>query len=123
MSIAIAVALGGAAGALLRWAVAAPLNTDSFPWGTLLVNVLGSLIIGALLVFFADRVGSEALRAGLVVGLLGGFTTFSAFSLETVQLIERGQITSALSYAIGSLIICVLAAYAGIRLTKILLAV
>ncbi|NNC54438.1 MAG: CrcB family protein, partial [Pseudomonadales bacterium] len=88
----MAIAAGGALGALMRWLLAAPLNSTGLPLGTLLVNLLGSFLIGALLVVFADKGGSEALRAGVVVGLLGGFTTFSAFSLETVQLLERGQV-------------------------------
>lgn len=121
MTIALAVATGGALGALLRWLIAAPLNSSGLPWGTLAVNIAGSFLIGAALVVFADKGGSDALRAGIVVGGLGGFTTFSAFSFETVQLLERGQVKTALLYAVGSMIICVCAAFAGIKLTKMAL--
>lgn len=88
------VALAGALGAMLRYligeAVAGVLGRD-FPFGTLTVNVLGSLLIGALFVVFWERAaGGELLRLALVVGLLGSLTTFSAFSLDTWMLVEHG---------------------------------
>ena len=113
----LAVAFGGAGGAVLRWLLSTRLNT-SLPWGTLLVNVLGSFAIGYLFVVLDGRGIGDPHRAGIIVGLLGGFTTFSAFSLETMQLIELGAIKTALLYVAGSLIICLIAAFAGILLAR-----
>ena len=113
------VALGGAAGSVARYSVgvwAARLFGASLPWGTLIVNVLGGLAMGAL----AARLGpaQETLRLALGVGVLGGFTTFSAFSLETVRLIEQGPATAAL-YVAASLILSVGACWAGLTLGRI----
>jgi CrcB protein len=107
------VATGGAAGAVLRYqagrAVSAIAGAENaFPWATLSVNLLGSLLMGALLGWLARTgVGSqsaETMRLLLGVGLLGGFTTFSAFSAELVTLLHRGQAGLALGYAAASLI-------------------
>ena len=109
------VAIGGAVGAVLRYqtgrAMTAWLGAPAmsvFPWATLAVNALGSLLMGALAGWLVrhGQAGSEQLRLLLGVGLLGGFTTFSAFSLEMVLLIERGQFVIAglyafLSFALG----------------------
>jgi CrcB protein len=107
------VATGGAAGAVLRYqagrAVSAIAGAENaFPWATLSVNLLGSLLMGALLGWLA-RTGAgsqsaETMRLLLGVGLLGGFTTFSAFSAELVTLLHRGQAGLALGYAAASLI-------------------
>ncbi|MEM7082684.1 MAG: fluoride efflux transporter CrcB [Pseudomonadota bacterium] len=117
VTVWMAVAAGGAVGAVSRWFIALRLN-DSLPFGTLLVNVVGSFAIGLLFVWLGDKEASELWRAGLITGLLGGFTTFSAFSLETLQLIERGALKTALLYAAGSLIICVIASLAGVVLAR-----
>jgi CrcB protein len=113
------VALGGAAGSVARYGVgvwAARLSGLAFPWGTLIVNVLGGLAMGVL----AARVGptQESLRLALGVGVLGGFTTFSAFSLETVRLIEQGPALATL-YVAASLILSVGACWAGLTLGRI----
>lgn len=97
------VAAGGAGGAVLRFVLGRavspmPVLAGGFPWPTFLANVLGSLAMG-LLVGWLARHGSESLRLLLGVGLLGGFTTFSAFSLECIQLIERGAPGLAALYA------------------------
>lgn len=113
----LAVALGGGGGAVLRWVVSTRLNS-ALPYGTLLVNVIGSFAIGVLFVVLAHRGVDDPHRAGLIVGLLGGFTTFSAFSLETMTLIEQGAVKTALLYAVFSLIICVVAAFAGLALAR-----
>lgn len=89
---ALAVAVGGATGSLLRWRVSAWLNPLSLPLaaGTLAVNLLGGLLIGASLVWF-EKSPNETLRLLLVTGLLGGLTTFSAFSAESLGLLLRGE--------------------------------
>lgn len=89
---ALAVALGGATGSVLRWRVGLWLNPLGGPLalGTLAVNVLGGLLIGLSLAWF-ERHPDEGLRLGLVTGLLGGLTTFSAFSAESLQLLLRGE--------------------------------
>ncbi len=93
----LAVGIGGAIGAVLRWAVGLWLagTWSAFPIGTLLVNCVGGLAIGFALVAF-DRVPAEALRLLLVTGFLGGLTTFSAFSAESLVLVQRGQLALAL---------------------------
>lgn len=89
---ALAVAVGGALGSLARWRVGLWLNVTAslLPWGTLLVNCVGGLFIGIALVALA-RPGAELARLLLVVGFLGGFTTFSAFSAESLSLLLRGH--------------------------------
>ena len=96
---AFAVALGGAIGAVLRWAVGLWLagTWSGFPLGTLVVNCVGGLAIGIALVAF-DRVPAEAMRLLLVTGFLGGLTTFSAFSAESLVLLQRGQLALALAH-------------------------
>lgn len=93
MPAALAVALGGAAGSLARFYLVVALRRvdQLFPWGTLLVNVLGSFLIGALWAWFLARPDTpEWLRVGLMTGVLGGYTTLSSVSLETVLLLESG---------------------------------
>ncbi len=93
-----------------------------FPWGTLLVNVTGSFLIGALAGAFALKWDvSQATRAFLIVGICGGYTTFSAFSLDFVTLMNRGQAFYALAYAIGSSALSIVALYAALRLMRIVL--
>jgi CrcB protein len=106
-----AVALGAAAGALLRWGAGLALNGlwGGFPLGTLLVNALGGLLIGLSMVWFA-RAPDELLRLLLVTGLLGGFTTFSSFSAESLGLLQRGDLGLALlhsaAHLLGALACC-----------------
>ena len=103
------VALGGGAGALLRFHLGRLVMTLAgpaavFPWGTFLINVTGSLAMGLLAGWLARTNGGEATRLLLAVGVLGGFTTFSSFSLETALLIERGSVGLAATYAVGSVV-------------------
>ena len=113
-----AIALGGATGTLLRYAVGLLLApaTLRFPLATLLINVSGSFLIG----WFAEYPGlvNPTVRVALIVGLCGGFTTFSAFSLETVRLIERGEVARAAFYAGASVILCVAATALGIAAVR-----
>ncbi len=105
----IQVAAGGALGASARYAV----NTafaraigPGFPWATLAVNVAGSFLMGVLVIWLARR-GEQHLAPLLMTGVLGGFTTFSAYSLDVVTLWERGQAGAAAAYALGSVVLSV----------------
>jgi CrcB protein len=118
MTQALAIAAGGALGALLRYwtstAVHARLGTG-FPYGTLTVNVLGSLLIGFLSVWLMDRmIAGPALRAFLLIGVLGAYTTFSTFSLETLNLLEAGHLGKAALNIVASVLVCVAAASLGV---------
>lgn len=122
LPLLLSVSLGGVAGTLLRFATA---NWVSAHWprhfylGTLAVNIVGCLLIGFLYGLFLQRpeVPLE-LRAGLIVGFLGGLTTFSSFSLDTLRLLESGQVPLALGYAAISVLGGLLATWAGLTLTK-----
>ena len=114
----LAIAGGGAVGALLRFWVStwvyARLGRD-FPWGTLVVNVAGSLLMGLLYILLIERLSFPPVwRAALLVGLLGAFTTFSTFSLETLNLIEDGALFKALMNVLLSVVMCLLGAWLGI---------
>jgi len=126
VNLVIAIALGGAVGAVARHYVGAQmlrLLGDGFPWGTLTVNVVGSFAMGALVEIMALRwnVGPE-LRAFMTVGILGAFTTFSTFSLDFAVLTERGALGLAAVYAVTSVVLSVLALFAGLWLFRTLLA-
>lgn len=118
----IAIAAGGAIGALLRYWVSSGVHIvagRSFPYGTLTVNVLGSLLIGLLYVIFNERFELAApWRALLMVGVLGAFTTFSTFSLETLELLEQGEVVKALLNVFLNVGLCVLAAWIGVIITR-----
>lgn len=106
MNAAVAVATGGAAGSLARFYIVVALKQidQQFPWGTLLVNVAGSFLIGAVWAWFLDRPDTpEWVRVGLMTGVLGGFTTLSSISLETVLLFESGAYAPALANAAANL--------------------
>jgi fluoride exporter len=121
------VAIGGALGALLRYQLGrtmtgwlGPAAMSQFPWATLAVNALGSLLMGFLAGWLAIRGQGqgEQLRLLVGVGLLGGFTTFSAFSLEMVLLIERGQLLLAALYAFLSMALGITGLMAGLTLMR-----
>ncbi len=126
MNEALAVALGGATGAVARWLVSARVGQwlgHGFPWATLAVNVVGSFAIGIAAVVCIERLGlGSVARAGIVVGLLGGFTTFSTFALETFQLGAGGFAWRAAANAVVSVVACVVAAAGGMQLARALAA-
>lgn len=117
MSVWIAVALGGALGAVARFAVSGvwlPVQPGQFPTATLIVNVLGSLLMGIGYYWLVQKgAWPDSVRLLLMTGFLGAFTTFAAFSIELVTLATRGQIALALWYAAASLVTCVAAAGVG----------
>lgn len=122
MNQVLAIAAGGAVGAVLRYWVSSATHSvtgHGFPYGTLLVNVAGSLAMGFLYIWLMDRVlAGGTLRAFLLVGLLGAFTTFSTFSIETLNLVESGQLVRAASNALLSVTLCLAAAALGVGLAR-----
>jgi len=110
------VALGGALGASARYltgVAAMRLIGPGFPWATLVVNILGSFLMGVLIVVLAHK-GETRLAPFLMIGVLGGFTTFSAFSLDALTLFERGQVWVAAAYVIVSVVFSLGAIVAGL---------
>ena len=125
MKLLLLASAGGALGAGARYLAYTEVTRiwgAAFPWGTLVINVSGSLLIGMLmailLIKLPDAIG---LRIFLVTGVLGGFTTFSAFSMEFVALMERSEITYALLYAAGSVVLSIAACWLGLSVTRAVL--
>jgi fluoride exporter len=120
----LAVAVGGSLGSVARYLVAigfGKLLGPKFPWGTLVINVTGSLLIGLFIGLFAVRWSlPQAVRIFLVVGICGGYTTFSTFSLDSFYLIERGEVAAAAAYMISSVVLSVGAVIAGIQIVRML---
>lgn len=118
----LAIALGGALGAVLRYAVSTGIYQwwgRDFPYGTLVVNVLGSLVMGVLFILLVERLAATSvLRAFWLVGLLGAFTTFSTFSVETLNLMEGGEIGKAAANVVLSVTLCIGAAGIGMALGR-----
>ena len=116
----LAIALGGACGSVSRFLVAREMGHrlgDFLPYGTLAVNVLGSLALGWLATVFPDRPEiNSALRLGIAVGLLGAFTTFSTFSLESVQLLLNGAVWRAMLNIAVNTVVCLGMCYLGMQL-------
>jgi len=114
----IMIAAGGAVGSLMRFLLSTGVHRITgrdFPYGTVSVNVLGSLLMGVLYIVLIERasVGAEW-RALLLVGFLGAFTTFSTFSIETLNLLENGELIKAGTNVFLSVFLCVLAAWSGV---------
>ncbi len=122
MNNLLAIAAAGAIGAVLRYLVASGVYEifgRGFPYGTLIVNLIGSFLVGYLFVWFLDRsVASEAWRLAVLVGLLGSFTTFSSFSLETFNLVMTGYYGRAVANIIFSVSLCLLGTWIGISLAR-----
>lgn len=106
------IALGGAAGSILRYLMVTAIGA---PMGTAAVNVLGSFIIGVLFIVLGNR---ESWQMLLMTGLMGGFTTFSAFSLDTLKLVETGQPVQAAAYVLGSVALSLIAVALGAALAR-----
>lgn len=125
MKTVLAIAAGGALGALARHYFAAQImrwTAGGFPWGIFAANILGSFLMGVLvhaLMHLPEPM--PGLRAFLTVGFLGAFTTFSTYALDVVLLIERGQMALAAGYAIGSAVLAVLGLFSGMALAKMVL--
>lgn len=108
------VALGGAVGAVLRYLLGLiPVKEiTSFPFITLSINVLGALLIGGIAAYSSRHSVNDSLMLFLKIGICGGFTTFSTFSLEAAQLIKSGSIFTAVTYAALSVVLCICAVFA-----------
>mgnify|MGYP001262407967 CR=1 FL=1 len=109
----VIVALGGAIGAGLRYAVGELVSTDSFPYATLSVNLIGSFLFGLLAVGLAQNLVSTNMVLLLGTGLLGAFTTMSTFSVETIEMFDQGQGSSAMVYVLLTMLLSPLLALVG----------
>ena len=121
MKYLLFIALGGAGGAVSRYLVATWIHSmweGRLPMGTLMVNALGSFVIGVIYVLIEHNVVHPDWRGVLMVGFLGAFTTFSTFSLETIEMFEAGHTIHAVGYMLGSAILCVVMAGLAIQLTR-----
>ncbi len=120
----LAVAAGGAIGASMRWLLAGAIQRttgSAFPWGTFAVNALGSFLLGFLFVYLIERsTAGELLRLMLTVGLLGAFTTFSTYSLESVRLLEQGAYGFAAANVLGQVIVCLLLTWIGVQAARLI---
>jgi len=118
----LAIAAGGAIGALLRFWMSSGIYAllgRGFPYGTLAVNVLGSLLMGFLYILLLERVAVAAeWRAFILVGLLGAFTTFSTFSIETLNLLQQADYAKAIANMLISVLACVAAAFLGVSMAR-----
>ena len=121
--ILLLIAVGGAAGSVLRYLIGGRVQhfaPHGFPVGTLFVNVVGCFLIGIFIRQFMNVQTHNYLRGLLMVGFCGGFTTFSAFSMETVGLIEGGEYPRAIAYITLSVLLCLTATFAGMSVVRLL---
>ena len=118
MKLVLAVALGGAIGAVARYQSVVWISRLiglGFPWGTLFVNIVGSFVMGLFIEFFTLRTsGDQEFRAFFAVGVLGSFTTFSSFSLDVAMLYERGHLMAAGGYILASVALSILGLFSGL---------
>jgi CrcB protein len=115
------IALGGVLGSVGRYAVALATTSwgeSGWPWGTLIVNVVGSLAIGIVATLLASGSRPEWIRPFAITGILGGFTTFSAFALETGVLLDAGRTLTALGYLLATLVLGLVAVRLGVALAE-----
>jgi len=121
VEVVLVVGLGGAVGAILRWWVGVLMSHLLAPvfLGTLVVNLVGSFLVGVLLIWFQGKLPiNDVLRTGIVVGLLGGFTTYSAFSMETVNMMMAGFYGRASAYVVVTVAVCLMGTWAGVMLGR-----
>lgn len=112
------LAIAGGVGAGVRFVVDGLIRSKvktAFPWPTALINMSGSLILGILTGLVASKIASSDVSAVIGTGFLGGYTTFSTASYETVQLIKQKRYSTAITYSVGVLVVCVVLAYVGYR--------
>ena len=118
----LVIGCGGAVGALMRYGLALRITSlagSAFPWGILFVNIVGCFLAGLLFTWAVPRIPlSDLLRNGLQLGLLGGFTTFSAFSIDAIALFDQGLWLRGLLYIITSVIVSILGAYLGMSVGR-----
>ncbi len=125
MNMLLAVGVGGGIGSLARYCLAGWIQPagSAFNWGIFAVNILGGLLMGVIVEASALKLSlSPELRAFLTVGILGGFTTFSTFSLDSVLLLQKGEYLTAAAYIIGSVVLSILALFAGLYMVRALYA-
>ena len=124
MNQILAIAAGGAVGSVMRYAVSTGVYSmlgRNFPYGTLAVNVIGSFLMGLLFVLMVERLDMSAVwRMAVLVGFLGAFTTFSTFSIETVNLLQGGDFLRALLNIVISVVFCLVATWIGFRLGRLI---
>ena len=124
MPVLLAVVLGGAVGSVTRYGLDRFIERRSFsifPWSTFAINATGCLLIGVVIAALVDHHHTPAwVRAGLVMGVLGGYTTFSTFAQEGLSLFEEGRSEVALAYLLGSVITGVIAVYVGSRIGRLI---
>ncbi len=118
----LTIAIGGGLGSIARFVISRGMENlfgSSFPFGTLTVNVAGSFILGWFFIFFVERPEiNSALRLGLIVGFLGAFTTFSAFSFESLQMLLNGALYNAIFNIVLNLVVCIGMCYIGMLMAK-----
>lgn len=122
LQLIMAVAVGGAFGSVARYLVgigAGKLFGMSFPFGTLIINIAGSFLIGVFVESFALKWDlPQVARVFLTVGICGGFTTFSTFSLDTAYLMQRGEMAAAMTYIASSVVLSIAALFGGLQLIR-----
>ena len=117
----LSVAAGGAVGASLRYLtglLTIRVIGPGYPWGTIAVNIIGSFVMGAIVVILAAKGGTHRYAPLLMTGLLGGFTTFSAFSLDFANMWERGDTQAAMLYVLASVVLSILALFGGLAVAR-----
>jgi len=117
------IGFGSAIGGVLRYLLSTnvyKLAGHSFPYGTLVVNCIGAFLVGLIFIILLERFNgfAEQLRAFLIIGFLGGFTTFSAFSIETINLLENGELTRSMINVFASVLLCLSLTWLGILLGR-----
>lgn len=121
----LAIAFGGAAGAVSRYWLSTTVerfNGTAFPFGTFFVNVVGSFLIGVFFIIFAEKLQLvDQWRPIVIIGFLGALTTFSTFSLDALLLFQQGHYNTAFFYILSSVVLCLFAAFCGMQITRIIL--